>query len=164
MIKIGRYQKPLAVQKGNLTVEQQQKKQLAEDIVTTGKEELKKVPTWLVDAVAKKEYKRLIKELQEIDIIGNLDINNLGGYCNAYAFYIRATQQLKNQPLVIEKALPNGSYVKAENPILKIQKMYAEEMRKFASLCGLTIDSRLKVATTKISGLEEQITNEFGDI
>lgn len=45
-----------------------------------------------------------------------------------------------------------------------IQKKYAEEMRKFASLCGLTIDSRLKAATIKIDKVENEIEDEFGDI
>ena len=41
---------------------------------------------------------------------------------------------------------------------------YAEEMRKFASLCGLTIDARLKAAAVKSDKTREAITNKFGNI
>ena len=45
-----------------------------------------------------------------------------------------------------------------------LQKMYSEEMRKFASMCGLTIDSRLKAATIAREGIDNEINDEFGDI
>ena len=75
-----RKRKPLATQKGNLTVAQQEDKKLEERLVQTGKETLAKPPTWLIDATAKNEFKRLVKEFEkmEIDVIGNLDVNNLG--------------------------------------------------------------------------------------
>ena len=60
--------------------------------------------------------------------------------------------------------MPNGSYTYVENPLIKIQKNYAEEMRKFAGLVGLTIDSRLKIATTKAEKQDSKIIDEFGDI
>ena len=42
-----RKRKPLATQKGNLTVAQQEDKKLEERLVQTGKETLAKPPTWL---------------------------------------------------------------------------------------------------------------------
>lgn len=156
--------KPLAMQKGNLTVDQQLKKEAEENIVTTGKEQLSNAPPWLINKIAQTEFKRLVAEFEKIEVIGNLDINNLGGYCNAFAFYIDATEQLKGQPLIVDKKMPNGATQKAENPLIKIQNHYANELRKFASLCGLTIDSRLKFATTKVNKADDKIEDEFGDI
>ena len=52
-----RKRKPLATQKGNLTVAQQEDKKLEERLVQTGKETLAKPPTWLIDAKAKNEFK-----------------------------------------------------------------------------------------------------------
>ena len=51
-----------------------------------------------------------------------------------------------------------------KNPMVDIQRTYAEEMRKFASLCGLTIDARLKAAAVKSDKTREAITNKFGNI
>ena len=51
-----------------------------------------------------------------------------------------------------------------KNPMVDIQKGYAEEMRRFAALCGLTIDSRLKIASAKTSKVEDEIESKFGII
>lgn len=160
-----RKRKPLAIQKGNLTVAQQEDKKIEEQLVQTGKEMLAKPPTWLIDAKAKNEFKRLVKEFEkmEIDVIGNLDVNNLGCYCNAFSYYISVTKQLKNEEKVIKKPTQNGTIL-VKNPLCDLQKMYSEEMRKFASMCGLTIDSRLKAATIAREGIDNDITDEFGDI
>lgn len=160
-----RKRKPLATQKGNLTVAQQEDKKLEERLVQTGKESLAKPPTWLIDAIAKNEFKRLVKEFEkmEIDVIGNLDVNNLGCYCNAFSYYISVTKQIKKEKKVIIKPTQNGEIL-VKNPLCDLQKMYSEEMRKFASMCGLTIDSRLKAATIAREGIDSEINDEFGDI
>lgn len=161
---MGRGRKPLHMQQGNLTTVQKIEKEQAEQMVTVGREHLSKPPTWLVDSVAKKEFKRIVTELNAVNVVGNLDLGNLGGYCNAYSMYLKATKELKSAPLTVPKLMKDGSRAMVENPLINIQKKYAEEMRKFASLCGLTIDSRLKVATVKVHEENESIVNEFGDI
>ena len=75
---MGRSRKPSEMQKGNITVIAGNKRKTEEESVMVGKDQLEKPPTWLVDNVAKKEWRRLVKELEKIDIIGNLDKNNLG--------------------------------------------------------------------------------------
>ena len=111
----------------------------------------------------KKEWRRIVKELEKINLIGNLDRNNLGGYCNAFANYVKATEILKDQTYYIDRETRNGVIV-VKNPMVDIQRTYAEEMRKFASLCGLTIDARLKAAAVKSDKTREAITNKFGNI
>ena len=37
-------------------------------------------------------------------------------------------------------------------------------MKKYSSLLGLTIDSRLKIATLKLTETKKDIVDEFGDI
>jgi len=161
---MARARKPLNLQRGNLTVLQQINKKEDEKSIIVGKDQLAKTPLWLVDIKAKKEYKRLIKELDKIDTIGNLDLNNLGCYCNAYSLYLKATKELMEQTMTLERLMVNGEIMIVENPLINIQKKYAEEMRKFASTCGLTIDSRLKVATTQTTKKGEEVTRRFGDI
>ena len=158
---MGRSRKPLEMQKGNITVIDVNKRKKEEESVIVGREQLEKPPTWLVDNVAKKEWKRLVKELSEIDIIGNLDRNNLAGYCNAFANYQKATKELKEAPFCIEKQTRSGP-VTVRNPLIDVQRLYAEEMRKFASLCGLTIDSRLKAAVNKTTETEDTVKKKFG--
>ena len=51
-----------------------------------------------------------------------------------------------------------------KNPLLSVQKEYAEEMRKFAALCGMTVDARLKAAVVKVDEKNMQIEEQFGEI
>lgn len=93
--------------------------------------------------------------MKNMEMIGDLDANNLAGYCNAFAKYHAATEMLNENELVIEGK---------ENPLIAIQIKYAKEMRDFARLCGLSIDSRLKFAAVKLEVIENDISEEFGDI
>ncbi|APH15091.1 phage terminase, small subunit, P27 family [Clostridium sporogenes] len=153
----------LEMQKKHLTNEEKIQKEQEEEILTLGKDQLENPPSWLIDDIAIGEFKRIVKENEKVNIIGNLDVNNLGAYCNSYSMYLKATGGLKGKSLVLRKITKNG-HITVENPLIKVQKNYAEEMRKFASLCGMTIDSRLKCATAKTTKQQEDIIDEFGDI
>lgn len=160
---MSRNRKPLEMQSKHLTNAEKLQKEEEEDLLVLGKEQLQDPPDWLINDVAINEFKRIVKEIDKIDVIGNLDINNLGGYCNSYALYLKSTEELKGKSLIVRKMTKNGPMT-IKNPLIEIQKNYADEMRKFASLCGMTIDSRLKVATIKTTQQQENIIDEFGDI
>lgn len=158
---MGRPRKPLDVQKGHLKMVDYQKKEMEEQAVTTGADQLEEPPVWLTDAIAKNEWKRLVKELKKIEIIGNLDLNNLGAYCNAYSGYRKATKELVGATLTVEKWTKYGPQM-VPNPLIAVQSKYSDEMRRYASLCGLTIDSRLKAGTGKVNKQEETLERKFG--
>lgn len=154
----------LVTQEGHLTREQQEEKKIQEQIIRTGTEQLSKPPTWLRNSMARKEWKRLVEQFKTLGVISNLDLNNLGAYCNAYSSYIETTNELKGQPLTIEYTNKGGATNIIENPLIKIQMKYSDEMRKYSSLLGLTIDSRLKMATLKLTETKKDIVDDFGDI
>ncbi len=158
-----RPKKPIDMQKAHLTLVEKQNRKAEEDSVTTGNSQLKTPPRWLINDVAKKEWRRIVRELNKIQIVGNLDYANLGGYCNAYANYIQVTEILKDQTYSIERETRTGTII-VKNPLVDIQTNYAAEMRRFAALCGLTIDSRLKAAVVKTEKTEDMITEKFGNI
>lgn len=160
---MGRPRKPLEMQRGNLTVVSIERRRSEEKQATTGSNQLGRPPDWLIDEVAVKEWKRIVKELRKINLVGNLDRNNLGGYCNAFANYVKATSILKDQTFYVERETRTGVIV-VKNPMVDIQRNYADEMRRFASLCGLTIDARLKAAAIKTDKTQEEITRKFGNI
>ncbi len=160
---MGKLKKPIDMQKAHLTLVEKQNRRQEEESVVTGNNQLKTPPKWLINDTAKKEWRRIVKELNKIDIVGNLDYANLGGYCNAYANYIKATEILKDQTYYIDRETRTGVIV-VKNPMVDIQTNYAAEMRKFAALCGLTIDSRLKAAVTKTEKTEDMIQQKFGNI
>ncbi len=161
---MGRPRKPLNEQKGNLTVAQQQNIEQAETLTDVGHDALKNIPTWVLGKVAKDEYRRLSGLLIEAKIVGDLDLNNLGVYCNAYGMYRELVKKSKHiSPL---KKTQSGEYVvngQFESVTAQIQK-YTDMMLKYANKLGLTIDSRLKAGTMKINKANQNITDEFGDI
>lgn len=158
-----RSRKVVDMQNAHLTRQEIQIRQQEEGSVTVGNDQLRTPPKWLQDDVARKEWRRIMKELKKIEIVGNLDYANLAGYCNAYANYVNATEKLVNQEYCIERETRNGT-ITVKNPLVGIQHEYANEMRKFASLCGLTIDSRLKAAVEKTEKKEDIIKQKFGNI
>ena len=160
---MARQRKVVNMQKAHLTQKEKQRKQQEEKVIITGNADLEKPPAWLLNADAKKEWKRIVGELKKIEVVGNLDYANLAGYCNAYANYIKVTRQLKKEPYCIERETRTGTIV-VKNPLVDIQTKYAAEMRKFASLCGMTIDSRLKAAVKKVDQKEEKLEQQFGAI
>ena len=153
---MARPKKPLELQMKHLTQEEKTNKELEEqEIRNLNKNQLAKPPTWLRDSIAKKEWKRLNKELEEISVICNLDYNNLGAYCNAYSFYVQATKELDKEPLITEFTNKAGATNFIENPLIRIQLKYSEEMK---------IDSRLKIATIKNQNNQNDLVDDFGDI
>lgn len=162
---MARPKKPLEFQAKHLTQEEKTKKELEEqEIRNLNKSQLGKPPTWLRDSQAKKEWKRLNKELEEISVICNLDYNNLGAYCNAYSFYVQTFKKLEKQPLITEFTNKAGATNFVENPLINIQIKYSQEMKKYATLLGLTIDSRLKIASIKNQNNQNDLVDEFGEI
>lgn len=158
---MGRARLPLSEQKGDLTKERKAKLEAEQELVRTPKKYILKAPSWLSDR-AKKEYRRLIKSMADMDMLGDLDANNLAGYCNAWDKYLQAEEEIKARGLFIESKKPGAPY--QANPAIYVQIKHAKEMREFGRQCGLSIDSRLKFAAAKLPELEAEIEEEFGDI
>lgn len=153
---MGRTRKPLSEQQGNLTKEQQIKRQTEQELVRTDNKYFLKPPEWLTNDIAKAEYKRLVKAMKNMDMLCDLDANNLACYCNAFASYLKVTAELELSGFVTADGEPH--------PLISVQMKYAKEMRDFARLCGLSIDSRLKFAAVKLDDISENIDSEFGSI
>ncbi len=151
----GRKKKPLALQQGNLTKEQIEQKQAEEEVLKDLSKEIK-CPTWIKNKVAKSEFKRIAAELMKIGVITSLDINSLANYCVAFSKYKEAVEAMEGQPLVVEHTARNGNINLVENPLIKIQLKYSDEMKKLASELGLTINSRLKIASAKVEKEKEE--------
>jgi len=156
---MGRNRKILEMNNSDLTKRVQEEKRTQSSMIVQDPADLDRPPQDLLDTKAKKEWKRVVPDLKKMDIVGRLDISNLVAYCNAYSKYCEATKALRGQPLTIEG--PTGP---KENPLINVQLKYQEAFRKAADQCGLTINSRLKWAATKLKKQEEQIEDEFGAI
>lgn len=160
----GRARKPLSSQKGHITREKIIQLQMEQEAVRTESDEIERPPAWLIDKEAKKEWRRVVPQLKENGVVGNLDLANIAGYCNAYTQYRYYTEKIKQiRTLELERPL-NDYELKENRDATNMQIKYAQEVRRFADMCGMSVSSRLKAAAEKTNKTEDRIQSEFGAI
>lgn len=159
-----RGRKMLSEQKGNLTVEQQNRKAQEEAMAKMDNSRLDKPPSFLNGIIAVDEWNNVVTELKGNTLISNLDIGALVVYCNAFADYVEVTKKCQSEPKIIPGVDRSGNPAPKVNPWITLQQRYSDEMRKSAAKCGIDINSRLKAATIKVSEQEKDIDREFGVI
>lgn len=145
---------------GNLTKREIAQKEQEANAAKSPRDLFHSIPDNLIDDIAKEEWKRITKTLEEMELVGDLDICNIIGYCNAYSLYVKATKAAAAQPMILETS--KGGVM--QNPLINIQDKYAAQMRNFATKAGLSIDTRLKYATLKVKKSDDEIEDAFGNI
>lgn len=152
---MGRPRKSLSASTKHRTVaEQEQKKQ--EELLSKTPDDLLNTPptSELRDKLARDTWERIIPDLVEYTSVGNLDRDDIIAYCNSWSRVVEAEKKYKNRNLSPEEK---------DKWEARLYKATADH-RKYASLCGMTLDSRLKAATVKIKQKDKEIADEFGDI
>ena len=81
---MGKLKKPIDMQKAHLTLVEKQNRRQEEESVVTGNNQLKTPPKWLINDTAKKEWRRLAKQMEAIGILTEVDMAAFAGYCQAY--------------------------------------------------------------------------------
>ncbi|HDT6579186.1 TPA: phage terminase small subunit P27 family [Bacillus cereus] len=167
MVHMGRKAKPIHLQilegnKNRLTKQEIEQRVKAEQSIQPKTNRIK-APTWL-NAVAKKEFNRISKELMELDLITNVDINALAAYCDAYSDYVECTKIIREEGLMVEYTNKAAETNKVPHPLLTKKKQLHEQMKSLAIEFGLTPSSRASLAKPK--GDDKPKTNaekRFGD-
>lgn len=149
---VGRPRKTLDNQKGNLTTEKQEELKETEAKLEQLTPIQKTPPSWLT-APAKKEYKRIIVLLQELNV-ADLDLAMITTYCQAYADFQQATKELAKDEVVT--FTERGSKV---NPWHRVKVDSYGIINSIAPKMGLTLDSRMKIMTPKP---KEEVEDKFG--
>lgn len=159
---MGRPRKIISLQTGNIKKDVRAKREYEESLIKTDKDELEKLPSSVfLDATAKREYERVRKNLQSIDIIGNLDRNSMIVYANAYSMYLQALKETKKKDFCPTVKTSSGE---KPNPIYAIMEQAKKDMDTSGSALGMSASSRLKIAAEKAKGQEENLMQMFGDI
>jgi len=91
-----------------------------------------------LDLIARQEWMRVVKELDDCGILTNFDMVVLASYCHSFSRWVKATEQVKLEGEVI--TLPTG--YKQQNPNLTIANKAEEMMIKAAVQMGMTPSSR----------------------
>lgn len=115
-----------------------------------------KCPVWLDDE-AKKEWKRIIKELDE-DLL-TIDIKALEGYCQSYSKWKQCEEILQKEGYTF--TTPNG-YVQ-QRPEIAISNKSISDMRAWAKELGFTPASRSRMNKNN-SNNDSNDDNEMEDM
>lgn len=141
---------------GAYTKEEMKKRLEAESVLKGSNNNLNPPDFILKDEIALAKFNQLIKELKEVDLVNNVDVDLLSVYSNCWSNYVRSTKILAMQDLVEEQENKNGMIVKVQNPYIKTQNVYSDKLIKLSSLFGLSPADRSKVAHLNPSDKTEQ--------
>lgn len=97
----------------------------------------------------KKEFNKLAKELLEIEIMTNLDIDALARFVIARKMYLEITNKILENPMAMV----------VDKDIVTTQDKLFKQCRSAASDLGLTISSRAKLVVPKAP--DEKPVNKF---
>ena len=107
-----------------------------------------KAPAYL-PADLKKEFNKIAKELLQIEIMSNLDVDSLARFIIARKLYIELSTKLLNNPEILLE----------DDKILNQQDKLFKQCRSAATDLGLTISSRCKLVIPKKE--ENKVENKF---
>lgn len=119
-------------------------------------------PAYLT-ASQKKAFKKIVKQLREINLVANLDVDALARLVVAQEKFTEVTLELNKQPLMVTIDVPTGRKDKAGEPIFRqqdivngeverlalLQDRYFRQCRQGAADFGLTISSRCRLVVPK---------------
>jgi P27 family predicted phage terminase small subunit len=97
-----------------------------------------------LDDEAKKEWRRIAKELVTLGLLTKIDRAALAAYCQCWSRWVEAEIKLKAMGMVVKS--PNGYPMLS--PYLPIATKALEQMQKFASEFGIGPASRSRISST----------------
>src|SRR5450830_1626348 len=92
-------------------------------------------------APARQEWDRIVGELTRLGVLSSFDRGPLAVYCNAYAQYFEAMEEVQKYGAMIKS--PNGYPV--QSPYLAVANRHADTMIRIASEFGFTPASRTRI-------------------
>ncbi|WP_163546773.1 phage terminase small subunit P27 family [Granulicatella sp. zg-ZJ] len=134
----------------------------AEKSLKTARNKLKP-PDWLGD-IAKKEFKYVVNETKEIELLGNLDVHALALYCNVYEQYILCTKRIVEDGIIVE-ANKASETVTAAHPLFIRQHQLMQQLRMMQNDLGLSPSARAKLALHAVNQKPiSESEREFGNV
>ncbi|MGG0491321.1 phage terminase small subunit P27 family, partial [Bacillus pumilus] len=94
--------------------------------------------------MAKNEWIRIYPHIIELPI-SELDRTLLAMYCNSYAQYRQALEDVAAEGQVVFEVNSKGFEVKKKNPSIEIMMQMSKEVRAIAGQLGLSLDARLRL-------------------
>ena len=104
-------------------------------------------PKWL-EGEAKKEWRRLAKQMEQLGILTEVDRAAFAGYCQAYARWKEAEEFISKHGAIVKT--PSGYWQQV--PQVSIAQQYLKQMSKFCEQFGLTPASRSRIVADSTQG------------
>lgn len=129
--------------KGQISNEEREQRQQHEEKLK-GISPLKENPPYWLSTMAKNEWIRIYPHIIELPI-SELDRTLLAMYCNSYAQYRQALEDVAAEGQVVFEVNSKGFEVKKKNPSIEIMMQMSKEIRAIAGQLGLALDARLRL-------------------
>ncbi|MGG0091265.1 phage terminase small subunit P27 family [Bacillus altitudinis] len=129
--------------KGQISNEEREQRQQHEEKLK-GISPLKENPPYWLSTMAKNEWNRIYPHIIELPI-SELDRTLLAMYCNSYAQYRQALEDVAKEGQVVFEVNSKGFEVKKKNPSIEIMMQMSKEIRAIAGQLGLALDARLRL-------------------
>ena len=97
-------------------------------------------PAWL-EGEAKKEWKRMAKQLEQLGILTEIDMAAFAGYCQAYARWKEAEEFITQHGSIVKT--PSGYWQQV--PQVAQAQTYSKIMLRLAEQFGLTPSARSRI-------------------
>jgi P27 family predicted phage terminase small subunit len=94
-----------------------------------------------LNALAKKEWHRVVKDLRESGVLARVDRSALEAYCVVYARWLEAEEEVENKGITAIGA--KGGVIK--NPAVTVAAQMLTLMHKFMAELGMTPSSRSRL-------------------
>ena len=104
-----------------------------------------KCPAWL-QPEARREWRRIVPELERLGLLTLIDRVALAAYCAAYAHWREAEEIMQTEGLTYETVNKAGETTIVSRPEVGIAQKYMGLIRSFCSEFGLTPSSRGRMA------------------
>lgn len=111
-----------------------------------------------VTGLARREWRRLVREMRASGVLAVVDRNALAAYCVAFARWADAEEKLAKSGMIL-KSDGGGLY---QNPYLAIANRAIEQLIKIGSEFGFTPSSRTRIKVEPVSGFDQLEMELFG--
>lgn len=98
-----------------------------------------------LNKIAKKEWRRMAKDLYGLGLLTNFDLTAFRAYCVIYAQWVQAVKQIEEHGMLIKAQ----SGFPMQSPYLQIANKAQAEIRKWLVEFGMTPSSRTGLKTDK---------------
>jgi P27 family predicted phage terminase small subunit len=111
-----------------------------------------------LDDEARKEWRRIAKELFTLGLLTKIDKAGLAGYCQAWSDWVGARQHIQAEGRMF--TTPNGH--QQPSPWLSIVNKALDQVRAFASEFGMTPSTRSRVEALPVPPSGDRAAGKLG--